>query len=232
LVNYPLCLLEDLSRYEDFVGRGCPAQAGHRMSINASGDAHACVHEQKSYGNIFEIGIAKAYQNMRDWHTGKYRYDGCHDCRYLEICMTGCRMSALGYFGKMNGPDQLMKSPNGFATDFNLINDPEFEKAVAAGLNFTVPSRLRFRKEDGFYLVNIRWANTITVPTNIAEFLLTYQKSGKTFDLQDMSESEGKLMKLLFYKDAIESKGYVISEKLKKQGLSINPLSLVEQPAL
>jgi len=60
LISYPLCLLGDLEKFEDFVGRGCPAQAGHRMSINANGEAHACVHEEKSYGNIFKIGIAAA----------------------------------------------------------------------------------------------------------------------------------------------------------------------------
>jgi len=150
------------------------------------------------------------------------------DCRYLEVCMSGCRMSALGYAGRMNGPDQLMKSPNDFTTDYHLVDDPELERAVAAGLKFTVPQRLRFRKEEGFYLVNIRWANTITLPAGIAEFLLEYQRSGEAFSLQELGESDGRLLMLLLYKDAVESNGYAISEKLKKQGLSINPLSLIE----
>ena len=46
LMSYPLCFLEDLEKYSDFVGRGCPAQAGHRISINANGNVHACVHEE------------------------------------------------------------------------------------------------------------------------------------------------------------------------------------------
>ena len=73
LVSYPLCFLEDLEKYKDFVGRGCPSQSGHRMSINANGDLHVCVHEEENYGNILKSSIHQVYQineKMARWSNG------------------------------------------------------------------------------------------------------------------------------------------------------------------
>ena len=64
LVSYPLCFLEDLEKYRDFVGRGCPSQSGHRMSINSNSDLHVCVHEEESYGNILEQVLKKYIKNL------------------------------------------------------------------------------------------------------------------------------------------------------------------------
>ena len=38
LINYPLCMIGDLQKYQDFVGRGCPTQQGHRFNINSNED--------------------------------------------------------------------------------------------------------------------------------------------------------------------------------------------------
>ena len=84
LVSYPLCLLGDLEKYRDFVGRGCPAQSGHLLNIGATGETHACVHEEKNYGNVFHDGISACYDNMGEWHSGEYIYDGCKECDYLD----------------------------------------------------------------------------------------------------------------------------------------------------
>ena len=87
LVSYPLCFLEDLEKYKDFVGRGCPSQSGHRMSINANGDLHVCVHEEENYGNILKSSIHEVYQNnMRKWHNGQMVYKGCEGCEYIDMC--------------------------------------------------------------------------------------------------------------------------------------------------
>ena len=71
LVSYPLCFLGDLEKYSDFVGRGCPGQSGHIMSINATGESHSCTHEANSYGNIFDRPISEIYQqeSMKKWRT-------------------------------------------------------------------------------------------------------------------------------------------------------------------
>ena len=44
-----------------------------------------------------------------------------------------------------------------------------------------VPSEIRFRKERNFYLLNIRWANTIEITDHEAEFLMERQKDKKIF---------------------------------------------------
>jgi len=133
LVSYPLCLLSDLEKYADFVGRGCMGQSGHLMSINVNGDTHACAHEEKSYGNIFEIGIYQAYRNMRIWHNKSLRYRGCRNCDYIEICRTGCRMSAHAYVGKYNEKDPLMINKDNFVKPYKIICDQSIYQKIDKG---------------------------------------------------------------------------------------------------
>lgn len=223
LVSYPLCLLSDLEKYRDFVGRGCPAQQGHRMSINANGEAHACVHEEKGYGNVFDIGIQKAYQNMIHWHNCTYRFKGCEGCEYIEICQTGCRMSAYAYYGSLDKQDNLMCTKNNFSKRYSLILDKYIYKKIDKDIKFFVPKRIRFRKEKGFYLVNIRWANTITVTNEIAEFLMRYWNTGDEFSADDFGRDKIVTLSQLFSKDVLESRLLKGSDFSTKVGLSIDP---------
>ncbi|PPR25007.1 MAG: hypothetical protein CFH34_01613, partial [Alphaproteobacteria bacterium MarineAlpha9_Bin4] len=88
------------------------------------------------------------------------------------------------------------------------------------------PGRLRFRKEDGFYLVNARWANTMPLDNEIAEFLIKYQKSGESFTLEDFGESKMGLLANLYYKDyVIDKSEQDIGERaLKGLGLNLDAL--------
>lgn len=226
LVSYPLCILRDLERYADFVGRGCPAQSGHVMSVNANGQTHACVHEEQGYGNIFEIGIREAYRNMIGWHDTSYYYPGCKGCDYIQICETGCRLSARAYFGSLAGKDQLMEGRDKITRHYKLVYDPLFYQKAGSGARFKVPGRLRFRKEDGFYLVNIRWANTIVVPEEIAVFLMRHRESGAKFTLADLGKEHIETLARLYFKDAIESDDIRYSDLRTKMGLSVDPLAL------
>jgi len=66
LIQYPVCFLKDAEKYADFVGRGCPA--GRKMvCINADGETHGCFHEEKSYGNVLEIGLGGVWKNLEIW---------------------------------------------------------------------------------------------------------------------------------------------------------------------
>ncbi len=203
LINYPLCLLGDLEKYKDFVGRGCPAQKGHRMSINANGDMHACTHEDISYGNIFEEGIFEGYKKMHKWHDESYLFSECKTCPYVDVCNSGCRMDAFAYSKSMSGKDHLMADNPVFTNDYNLANEPEVLEKLDR-YDFFVPKRLRFRKEKDFYLVNIRWANTVTCSNETAEFLMRYQESGEKFDLKTFGEAKKEILSLLYFKDVIE----------------------------
>ncbi len=226
LVSYPLCLLGDLERYKDFVGRGCPAQRGQVIGINANGESHACVHESESYGNIFDIGIYKVYENMQKWHNGSYRYNGCKGCRYIDVCQTGCRLFARAYFGRHDQKDILMQSKDSFSSHYEIVYDPLIYKMISNGLKFFVPKRLRFRKEKGFYLLNIRWANTIKVSNDIAEFLLKYRDNGKVFDINTFGIEKIEILARLFFKDAKESKEVKYDDLRSKFGLSVDPFNL------
>jgi radical SAM protein with 4Fe4S-binding SPASM domain len=226
LVSYPLCFLGDLEKYADFVGRGCPSQSGHRMSINATGDIHACVHEDEAYGNVFESPLADIYQNrMRKWHDKSFYYWGCRGCEYIEVCESGCSMMSLGHYGSHREKDPFFVGPQGITNHFKVTDNTEIYKAMDSGMTFSVPERLRFRKEDGFYLLSIRWANVITIPTAVAEFLLSHQTSGKDFTLEDFGKEHLELLAGLFFKDAVEAGDKGKSSAIKHEaptGLSVN----------
>ena len=225
LVSYPLCLLSDLEKYRDFVGRGCPGQTGHIISINANGNTHACVHQEESYGNIFEIGIQKVYANMIAWHDGSYLHKGCNGCDYLDICSSGCRMSAHGYFGKMDECDNLMEGPDNFVKPYSMVYDSEIYRQIDEGMPFFAPKRLRFRREKDFFLINVRWANTISCPTDVAEFLMQRQQSGARFTLDELGLQHRELLAKLYFKDAVECEDIVHDDLRKMAGMSADIMS-------
>ena len=76
--------------------------------------------------------------------------------------------------------------------------------------------------QDGFYLANARWANTMPVENDIAEFLIKYQKSGKSFTINEFGKNKIDLLANLYYKDYIvdENKENIGERGLK--GLSLN----------
>lgn len=223
LVSYPLCFLSDLEKYKDFVGRGCPAQSGHVMSLNASGDAHACAHEATSYGNVFETPIQEIYNNpeLKKWHQA-YHYEGCAGCDYLDVCESGCRMTSLAVNGVHKGRDPLFVGPLAFEKHFRLVEDQDISASLDAGMTFVVPKRLRFRKEDGFYLLNVRWANTMPVETDVAEFLIKHQESGEPFTAADFGLERRDLLANLYFKDALEATDKRYDDERNMKGLSIN----------
>jgi radical SAM protein with 4Fe4S-binding SPASM domain len=229
LVSYPLCFLGDLDRYSDFVGRGCPSQSGHRMSVNANGDVHACVHEEEAYGNVLESSIAEIYQGrMRRWHDGRFRYTGCAGCRYADVCESGCSMAALGIYGDHAAKDPLFVGPHAFTRHFQLAGNMALHDAIRAGMRFGAPERLRFRREDGFWLLNIRWGNSITIDNESADFLIDYQRTGNAFTLDDFGPDRCELLANLFCKDAVVAEDPSLAARFagdRRQritGLSIN----------
>ena len=117
----PMCLFPDLEKYKDFIDRGCAAGKKH-MLLNVNGDAHACVSDDKSYGNIHEIGIAGVWENMQQWRSSLIVPDECRMCHLFDRCDAGCRMVAKHCTGKMNGFDNLR---NGFHVreegTFNIV---------------------------------------------------------------------------------------------------------------
>ena len=227
LISYPLCLLGDLEKFGDFVGRGCPAQRGNRMVVSANGDTHACTHEEVSYGNVFETGIKPAFKKMAAWHDNSYHFEECSDCKYLKVCQSGCRSAAQAYFRDMKAKDPLFKGYDAINTHFKLEIPREVEDAVDQGELFIVPDTIRFREEDGFYSLNVRWADTFSIDHDVGRFLIEKQKSGTAFNAASMVGSDPRrTMVNLVFKEAIVPE----SKKLRalfddgvKTGCSINP---------
>lgn len=227
LVSYPLCMLSDLERYRDFVGRGCPGQSGHLVSINANGDTHACAHEEKQYGNVFRDGLLSSYQNMSDWHGGKYHYDGCKECDYLPICQSGCRMSAQAYHRKIDGQDQLFQGKENFVKPYKVVYDEEIFDYIDGGGHFTPRPGLRFRREPDFYMLNIQWANTVVVPTHVGELIERCSSDGGELRLEDLSgdvDENRMVLAKLFHKDALRSPHGAYDELKQKAGLGVDIL--------
>ena len=221
LISYPLCLLGDLEKYHDFVGRGCPTQSGHRFNINTTGDTHGCVMEDKDYGDVFEIGLKKAFKNTSKWRDKSYYFAGCKGCDYLEVCQTGCRMDAFAATGKMNGKDPLFKGKKFIFKPYKHIEDAETIRKIRDGVDLKVPERIRWRQEDGFNLLNIRWGNTIEVSDEVAAFFKLYQKTGSTFTIDDFGKGREIELSNFVYKEAIVSDD--LSLKIKRKGVSVDP---------
>jgi len=227
LISYPLCLLGDLEKYADFVGRGCPTQSGHRFSVSANGATHGCVMEDKDYGDIFEVGLREVYARTRPWQDESYLYEGCLECEYIDVCQSGCRMDAFAASGRMDGRDPLMLGKEHIIKPYRHIENPQVIEKIEQGATFNIPSRLRFRQEDGFWLLNIRWGNTIEIENPVAELLRKYLQTGESFSLADCSDEVSvRDLANLLYKDALESPD--IPLKLRRKGVSIDPAKLPE----
>ena len=229
LVSYPLCFLQDLEKYKDFVGRGCPGQSGHIASINADGNVHACTHEAVSHGNVFDNSLETIYQSdgWKEWRSDLH-YEGCKGCKYIDVCESGCRMSSLGINGTLKGKDPLFVGPHAFEKHFDTKQDT-MNKKVWENIDdriFIVPSRVRNRKEKDFYLFNARWGNTMPVDLKLAQKLLQKQKDKTVFSINDIGEEYLENIKDLFYKDFItisdEANISYNFNQDKMAGLSIN----------
>jgi len=226
LVSYPLCMLGDLERYADFVGRGCPTQAGQRMSINATGEFSACPHESKVYGNVFEMGLQQAWEATNEWRDGKLRYPGCAGCDYINVCGTGCRIASQVYNGTLQGKDPFWRGKEAFVKPYRLVTDPAVVDKVRSGAPLAVPPTIRFRDERTFYAVNIRWGNTITLDAATARWLQDRQRSGTPFTLADFGEDRASELVDLVVKGVVVSDMIEISLEHRKAGVSIDPAAL------
>lgn len=123
LISYPLCFLGDLQKYSDFVGRGCPSQRGHVININSDGNLHTCVHEEESYGSIWSPNFKEIYsKKMLKWRDGSMHYSECKTCPYLQVCNSGCQMTANAVNGKPASKDPLFVGKKGIIKDIDIVD--------------------------------------------------------------------------------------------------------------
>ena len=225
LINYPLCMIGDLQKYQDFVGRGCPTQQGHRFNINSNGDSHGCVMEDKNYGNVYEVGLKEAYKRTKSWRNESYLFEGCKGCHYIDICQSGCRMDAYSASGKMDGKDPLMPGKEFIVKPFKFKNYSFVNELIQKGAKLSVPKRIRFRQEKNFWLMNIRWANTVEISDKEAEYFTKKHKEQSLFTYEDF-KNIGSIERLsgLVCKEALVSNEIKID--VRKTGVNIDPSKL------
>ena len=233
LISYPLCMLGDLEKYHDFVGRGCPAQRGNRMVINADGQTHACTHESRPYGNVLEVGIKGAFQKMRAWHDGSYLYKVCGDCKYINMCGSGCSAAADAYYGALDAKDPLFAGYEHITTGYKVTIPKEIIRAVDSGAAFVVPPVIRFRNEGDFYTLNVRWANTFNIETDLAQFLIAKKTSGDSFTVADVPFPDArKLLTELIFKQALIPQDTALRNFLAVDGtlgLGVDPADIPDE---
>jgi hypothetical protein len=129
-------------------------------------------------------------------------------------------MSSHAYSGKYNKKDNLMVNKDNFVKPYKIVYDESIYERIDNGLKFFVPKRLRFRKEFGFYLINIRWANTISSSNDVAEFLIRHRDSGEEFDLSSFGKEKREILAKLYFKDVVKSRYIKYSDTKSKLGLS------------
>lgn len=228
LISYPLCFLGDLNKYRDFVGRGCPSQRGYVVNINSDGKVHTCVHEEESYGSIFSSeSLADIYQKkMMKWRDKSLHYEGCKGCAYLDVCNSGCQMTANAVNGELASKDPLFVGPQGITKDIDLVLDSKIYDYIASNGKFFIPKRVRFRDDDEIYLANPRWGNMITLPYNLGKFLNECKNNNKNFNIKDIKNLDLKnineWLANLYFKDIIDTEDTETKIEKIVTGLSLD----------
>lgn len=194
LIPFPFCFLRNPTKYQDIYTHGCPA--GNKMlSINADGEAHACVHESESYGSIFKIGLKGVWRNMYDlWQKGDAFPLECKCCEFFEKCNSGCPLIGRTISGRFGSFDILREG-------WEKSAKKSFPNKVYSELKnkkFFMSDNLRFRKEKGCYVIDRFGSEIVCVKTGLANKLIKFFKKRKFFDIEDFGKKYKKdLIELL-----------------------------------
>jgi len=181
----PQCFFDELDENDEFLARGCAAGKKHMM-INVNGDAHACVHESKTYGNIHEIGLKNVWENMDPWRTDEYIPQDCKECHLFGICDGGCRFVALEHTGSMKGFDNLRRGATHLPEYKGGITPNHLDAAKTE--TFMVNPDFSYRDEDGFCIVRTRGARIDFIDDILCDLLIDSQKNQKPITLNDFGD--------------------------------------------
>jgi len=190
----PQCFFDNLEDYDDFLNRGCAAGKKH-LGININGETHACVHELKSYGNIYDIGLKKCWENMAIWRTNEYIPEECQSCHLFGICDSGCRLVALNHTGSMKGFDNLRIGSEHLPKYNGGIKQEHIESAKMG--TFTVHPEFDYRKEKGFIIARTRGARVDFIDEKFADILIKHHQNKEPIRLKDFGE--GNIEKFAYW---------------------------------
>ncbi len=88
LTPYPWCIISDVAKYEFLTRRRCSAGITNAQ-IGPDGEVRPCPHSDRSYGSVFEEGLAGSFAKMKDWREQAYS-GACKKCKFFKHCAGGC----------------------------------------------------------------------------------------------------------------------------------------------
>lgn len=144
---YPLCLFEDINRFQHFARRSCSA-GKTSCTIGANGLVRPCSHADMTYGNILNEKLSIIWERMLDWRGEIYLHTECKKCKFLAQCSGGCRMEAK-YCGNICGKDPYMTSSANITQQLEKKRIPFLNTNQLLFMN----KGIRFREENFGYLI-------------------------------------------------------------------------------
>ena len=111
-----------------------------------------------------------------------------------------------------------------FSKHFSINNKikKKLEDKIKNKSKFYVPERVRFRDEGNFYLINARWANTISINKKLGQILEEYKNKKFQFNIDDIGEENIQWLTYLYFKDMISSDQIDIEKDDMYLGLSFS----------
>lgn len=157
----PKCVFppEVLSGDYRFLRRSC--QAGKTIvSIGCNGDVRPCSHSDKVFGNLLREDLPSIWKKMSGYRDESRIPGACSDCKVLNRCFGGCRVTAETYAGGKNPVDPWMTE----ALDENPFW-PAWEKELLPGKVLSLPGDLRFRQdgEDAFAVTTAKFVSNLAL---------------------------------------------------------------------
>lgn len=199
----PLCLLYDADKYMPVLETTCLAGISKCSIHIVDGRVTACAHEDGSYGNIYDDGLAVCWQNMTKWSEGHLLAQECRNCKWLFLCGGECRMMRReGYMTsnyKLNPEAEII---------FNGTNSDNTIKMPNPTDILRVNPSLKIRKETEGYIVRTGFIETRMSDSmwNICKAL----QSLKSFTLHDIwtivreDDTSRIIISILFSRNIIE----------------------------
>ena len=96
-----------------------------------------------------------------------------------------------------------------------------------------MPPVIRFRNEGDFYTLNVRWANTFNIETDLAQFLIAKKTSGDSFTVADVPFPDArKLLTELIFKQALIPQDTALRNFLAVDGtlgLGVDPADIPDE---
>lgn len=133
LETYPLCFIQDMAKYQQFLRRNCTAGV-FNCSVSPDGTVRPCAHADMTYGSLFDKSLQECWFSMQEWRDGAFLYETCKTCPHLLHCSGGCRMDAKIFYGDIRGKDPLMTAPEAVQPVENPLQ-----------FDFELPERLHFK---------------------------------------------------------------------------------------